>query len=94
MHIWPEEGKHIDLYMIDSNGENLTQITDFAGDENFPQWSGDGTKILFVYNFIEEELEAGKEELGSDGIWVYKLESGTFEFFEGTENGTFPMWRP
>jgi len=36
-----EEGQHINLFMIDSTGEHLAQISNFAGDENFPQWSSD-----------------------------------------------------
>src|ERR1051325_2463927 len=35
------------IFVMNANGSNATQLTDFAGDRQ-PSWSPDGTKIAFV----------------------------------------------
>jgi Tol biopolymer transport system component len=39
-----------DLYMMDSDGSNLTQLTDLPGDEVRPIWSPDGALIAFEWS--------------------------------------------
>src|SRR5687767_11823463 len=36
-----------DLYTMNSDGTVQTRITSFSGDELYPSWSHDGTKIVF-----------------------------------------------
>lgn len=37
-----------DIWSIDTNGENLTQLTDHEADDHYPAWSPDGRMIAFV----------------------------------------------
>jgi Tol biopolymer transport system component len=82
--------------MVDSNGDNLKQITDFAGNEVSADWSKDGVRILFEYSIesLEEEIALGKREMSPSGIWVYDISNEMFLFLPGTENGGNPQWRP
>jgi Tol biopolymer transport system component len=41
-------GETFDLYLSDVDGTGVTQLTDGAGDESFPAWSPDGSRIAFV----------------------------------------------
>ncbi|MBQ2395081.1 MAG: PD40 domain-containing protein, partial [Alistipes sp.] len=36
------------LYVMNADGSNATQLTDFAGSESDVQWSADGEKIYFL----------------------------------------------
>lgn len=36
-----------DLYIVNRNGMNMRRLTSMPGIEDYPQWSPDGTKILF-----------------------------------------------
>jgi len=36
-----------DIYLIDCDGENKVQLTDDPGNNNYPDWSPDGKKIVF-----------------------------------------------
>ena len=37
-----------DIYLIDRNGEQMQRLTDSDMNENYPQWTPDGTKLLYV----------------------------------------------
>jgi Tol biopolymer transport system component len=37
-----------DIFIMDIDGKNLTPLTQNAFDDTFPQWSPDGTKIIFM----------------------------------------------
>ena len=39
-----------DIWMVNSNGTNYQRITSKPGDEDFPAWSPDGTKIAYIYD--------------------------------------------
>ena len=46
----------VEIYVMDSDGTNLTRLTESVGFDGFPQWSPDGTKIAFI-TFRDENPE-------------------------------------
>ena len=51
-----KEGGNNDIYVMDKDGQNLRQLTDHPGDDQYPKWSPDGKQIAFVSN-----QDGGKE---------------------------------
>jgi len=46
-----------DIYIIDTNGKNLTKLTDGPGHDLYPSWSPDGTRIVYqTYDGEDQEL--------------------------------------
>ena len=45
-----KEGGNNDIYVMDKDGQNLRQLTNHPGDDQYPQWSPDGKQIAFVSN--------------------------------------------
>jgi Tol biopolymer transport system component len=43
----PSGSTNVDVWVIDADGSNLTQLTTAPGPDRFPVWSPDGTKIVF-----------------------------------------------
>ena len=43
-----DQGGNLDIYIIDTNGENLTNLTDAAADDYSPTWSPDGHFVAYV----------------------------------------------
>ena len=54
-----------DIYIMDTNGKNIRQITTDPKDDNVPSWSADGTEIAFHSN-----------KDGDYEIYIYALETG------------------
>jgi TolB protein len=65
------EGKETDnIWVVDSQGENLQQLTNTPGWENkYPAWSPDGTEIVFFRGGI-----FGDEADGPAGLWSVKAD--------------------
>jgi dipeptidyl aminopeptidase/acylaminoacyl peptidase len=71
-----EKGKSVtNLYVINSNGTNLRQMTTSSSSDGSPQWSPDGTSILFV-----------STRSGSPQAWLLPADGG-----EATELTHFSM---
>jgi Tol biopolymer transport system component len=69
---------------VNADGSNLQRLTDNAGDDTDPDWSPDGTRIVFVSN------RDGNDELylmSADGRDPRRL---TYE----KANDWQPAWRP
>ena len=45
-----KEGGNNDIYVMDKDGQNLRQLTNHPGDDQYPKWSPDGKQIAFVSN--------------------------------------------
>ena len=57
-----------DLYVIDTDGTGLVQLTDAPGDEGHPAWSPDGTRIAFAYAHLgTEAFRTGIAVVAPDG---------------------------
>ena len=39
---------NLDIYIIDTNGENLANLTNHAADDYSPTWSPDGRSVAYV----------------------------------------------
>ncbi|HCK16724.1 TPA: hypothetical protein DHW51_21535, partial [Candidatus Poribacteria bacterium] len=57
---WSPDGRRIafvsdrdlnyEIYVMDSNGNNLRRLTNHLGEDESPSWSPDGQRIAFVSN--------------------------------------------
>jgi len=41
---------HHDIFVVESDGENITNLTNGVGSNTQPKWSLDGTQIAFLSN--------------------------------------------
>ncbi len=75
---------NLEIYMMDSDGTNQKRLTAVQGDDLFPAWSPDGTKIAFVSNrnggFVQIHV------MDADGKNPIRLTDGLWE--------THPEWSP
>ena len=77
-----EEGA--DLFAIRLNDGATEQLTDHAGIEQYPDWSGDGGSIVYV-----------GDQHGSDGLWIYELATRTERKVPtGMTLMAYPVWSP
>jgi TolB protein len=72
-----------DIWVIDANGKNPTQITNNAAPELHPSWSPDGRCL--VYCRLTSNENRGE-------LWVVDLENPGMKRFIG--EGLFPDWSP
>ncbi|MCB0167810.1 MAG: serine/threonine-protein kinase [Anaerolineae bacterium] len=87
---WSPDGSQLafddqtDLYLINSDGNGLFQVTSSVGDEIQPVWSPDGAKLAFVAN-------------GDRNNEIYVIDLNTRQATRLTNNGaddTEPAWSP
>ena len=97
------DGKHIvftgmvnavtDLFIVDTDGKNLRQITKDRYGDLMPSWSPDGTHIAFATDRGRTDLAQLK--LGKLQIAVYDVQSGGIEVLPGQEGLNInPVWSP
>lgn len=67
----PNSGDTYDLYTIDLDGDNLTQVTNTPNfDELYPSWSPDGGKIAYAgKHVVGHESETPALEAGESANW-------------------------
>ena len=75
---------NLEIYVMDNDGTNQRRLTAVQGDDNFPDWSPDGTKIAFNSNrnggFVQIYV------MDSDGKNLIRLTDGLGE--------RYPDWSP
>ncbi|MFC1538447.1 T9SS type A sorting domain-containing protein [Candidatus Latescibacterota bacterium] len=73
-----------EIYMMDMDGSNQVNLTNSPGDDRWPDWSHDGSKIVFTY---KEEFQIGKTQReflsimdsdGSNQTRVCEVDYGTW----------------
>jgi len=73
-----------DIYLIDVNGNNLTQLTTSPAHDLYPSWSPDGNYIVFQTN------EGGDQEIAIIDVTTKKVTPVT----RNTCNDWGPVWSP
>lgn len=77
-------GDNWDLYVVDSNGENVRRLTDDPAIDGLPAWSPDGQWLAFLSN-----------REGNWGIWLLHVATGETHRIFTFDGGTFtPPNRP
>ena len=73
-----------EIYVMDANGANQTNLTNSPGSDTKPDWSPDGDKIAFVSN-----RDGGFEIyiMNADGTNQTRLTNNTY-------NDRYPIWSP
>lgn len=86
MFISEQEGGQ-SVYIVNADGSNLVQLTSNTAQISSPQWSPDGTKILFV--------SAEKSGVSVGEIYTASADgSGLTRVTTDKITGTRPMWSP
>jgi TolB protein len=77
-------GGNWDLYLVDSNGDNIRRLTDDAAIDGLPAWSPDGLWLAFL-----------SDRGGNWGIWLLHVASGETRQVFSFDGGIFtPPNRP
>lgn len=72
------------IYLMDENGENVTQITHNEFSQTEPDWSPDGAKIVYL------DTNGGQTE-----IWVMNRDgSAPVQLTDNDETESGPVWSP
>ena len=94
--VWAPDGKRLafsyegDIWMMDSDGRNLTQLTNTVDvTEGLPTFSPDGKELAFVSN-------AKGPKVGTDfNIWVVSIETAQKRQITQLDSwDSWPIWHP
>lgn len=81
-------GDNYDIWMINPDGTDLTQITTDSADDKDASWSPDGTKIIFA-----SDREGTFEVKPNFDIWLIDLKgAGTTQLTFNPEEDGAPFW--
>ncbi|MFQ6612717.1 MAG: DPP IV N-terminal domain-containing protein [Fidelibacterota bacterium] len=77
-------GQAADIFLIDSDGENLLSVTTDPARDEQPQWSPDGQRLLFISN-----------RDGHRQLFLYDLVTDSLsQLTHGNRHCTEPAWSP
>jgi hypothetical protein len=81
----PGEDEDLDVWVVDWDGSDLSNLTaDSAADDSHPDWSPDGTQIVF------DSWRSGKAE-----IYIMQADgSGARRLTDGRQDNQEPKWSP
>ena len=77
-------GGNSDIYIVDTNGNNLTQLTTSSAHDLYPSWSPDGTQLVYQTN------EGGDQEVAIIGI----SGGSSYNLTNNGCNDWGPVWSP
>jgi hypothetical protein len=81
-----EPREDYNIYVMDADGTNLVQITDDPAGEFFPDWSPDGTRLVFARQSENSETRH---------LVIVDLATGAErELTDPTSDADFPAWSP
>ena len=89
---WSPDMRHFvykfenEIWIADTNGANAKQLSFLGGDSRYPQWSSDGSKIVFSSQKMAPGFHLPQ-------IWVINSH-GTNLRQLSTEGGISPAWSP
>lgn len=72
------------IYLVNADGSDLTQLTNDAGTEFYPNWSPDGQRIVFI---SDRDGDSEIYTVNADG-------SGLTRLTHSREHEMFPNWLP
>jgi Tol biopolymer transport system component len=79
-----ERSGNWDIWAINLDGSELSNLTHHPGDDRFPAWSPDGTKIAFT-----------SKRDGNHDIWVMNADgSDPVNISQARGRDQYPMWSP
>ena len=85
-------GSHPDLYLMDQQGNNLVHFTTFSGDEAYPVWSWNNTRIAMVRRRWNSQTTSSHDDIflmnadGTGARWARSTPS--------SYHMTAPSWSP
>jgi Tol biopolymer transport system component len=92
---WSPDGERIafasnrdgdyEIYTMDRNGENVTQLTDNTFDDDVPAWSNSGRYIVYV---------SYQNGVGSDLVIMDAGGTNRAVLTSGPDDDNFPSWSP
>ena len=89
------ENRNYNIYIIDSNGGNLTQIKSGQAFINDLTWSPDGTKLAYVEGFDTTDAGYYYSCSGIRNIYVVDaVANGAARVIEAASGGVDPSWSP
>jgi serine/threonine protein kinase len=77
-------GGNSDIYIVDTNGNNLTQLTTGSAHDLYPSWSPDGAQLVYQTN------EGGDQEVAIIGI----SGGSSYNLTNNGCNDWGPVWSP
>lgn len=86
-----DDGRTLQLWIMDPDGSSPRQLTFGPGDKSSPEWSPDGTRLLYV-------APGGTDDFGNDlGLDIWLINDDGTEIKNITHNpgdDTAPTWSP